>query len=404
MNVKGWPTILTVMIAGLAVSYGILYKTAPLLLSPALPPFAPPLSDPAVFDPYGRDGVLAIDIGTLVAKRVPGGIIVRESLNVDRQGVFTAIPDASDFHRMTSSDGARTPYFRAGDVVYMFKYGDILHTSQTSLLPAPVRISGVDVVTFIPGLTPDLLLIAKDKDHTYVNGIPDPTIDAETLTAISGHPSLFEDAFHLYEFVGGSPLYTITPFDPSVTFFSSRAELDSEFGGYLKDKNGVYFQKERIVGADPETFIVFTSPELHGLKGSGPIYSYAKDKNFVYYDGVVVPHADPATFAPVDNGGVYSYYYGKDTSAVYAGTTTIPNLDPQTVRVLWYPIYEGCGLSPYVKDAAHVFFQQSVVPNADSTTFESLIDGYGRDKNGIWQGIHSRPDLPKDFQPVCNYG
>ena len=60
--------------------------------------------------------------------------------------------------------------------------------------------------------------------------------------------------------------------------------------------------------------------------------------------------------------------------------------------------------SHYVKDATHVFFQQTVVPNADPDTFKTLINGYGRDKNGIWEGTSFRPDLPKDFQPVCNYG
>ncbi len=425
MNMRGHFTALFVLLISLAVSGFVLllHKTTPdysLLASffdtpnhlPLLP--APPLPNPpqppppllprGAYDSYGTNDILAIDIGVLIAKRVPGGIIVRRVDEKDENGVFTAVAYADDFHRLTDPDGGRTPYFQAGDTVYMFKYGDIVHTPDTSLLPVPVSIPGADASTFMPGISPYLSRIAKDKTHVYIDGILDPIIDAKTVAVIPQHPGVFQDSFHVYEYTGQSLPYTITPFEPPITFFSEIAQLDSEFNAYFTDKNGAYFQKEKIVGADLGTFAVFTSPKLHELKGSGPIYSYAKDKNFVYYRGVAVSLADPATFVPVDNGGVFSYYYGKDTNRVYEGTTTIPTLNPLSVQVLWQPIYEGCGSSHYVKDAKYVFFLHTMVPNADPETFKSLIGGYGRDKNGIWEGASFRPDLPKDFQPVCNYG
>ncbi len=422
---RGRFIVLFVFLIGLAVSGFVLFlhKTTPdyyllayffdtpnhLPLIPVPPPPNPPQSPPPLlprgaYDSYGTNDILAIDIGVLIAKRVPGGIIVRRVDEKDEKGVFTAIAYADDFHRLTNSDGGRTPYFQAGDTVYMFKYADIVRTSHPSLLPVPMSIPDADASTFMPGLSPHLSRIAKDKTHVYINGILDPIIDAKTVAVIPQHPDIFQDSFHVYKYTGQSLPYTITPFEPPITFFSPLANEDSEFSGHFTDKNNAYFQDRKIEGVDLRTFTVFTTPKLGGLKGSGPIYSYAKDKNSVYYEGIAVPYADPATFVPVDNGGVYSYYYGKDMSRVYEGITTIPTLDPSSVQVLWQPIYEGCMSSHYVKDATHVFFQQTVVPNADPDTFKTLINGYGRDKNGIWEGTSFRPDLPKDFQPVCNYG
>jgi hypothetical protein len=44
------------------------------------------------------------------------------------------------------------------------------------------------------------------------------------------------------------------------------------------------------------------------------------------------------------------------------------------------------------------------VPGADPETFESLINGYGKDKRGIYNGLQFDSTLPKDFKPVCDYG
>jgi hypothetical protein len=368
----------------------------------------PPLPALTMSDPYSQPGMIALIFSGVLVKHAPGGILVKGVWDSDDQGLFVSIPNADDFHQMRNPDGALTPYYKAGNDIYIFTGTSTKKSSNDLILPTPVSISGVDVATFVPGILPSLLFIAKDKNHVYIGGKPDSMIDAKTFVAIPGRDSLFKDAFHLYEYIGGPTSYEITPFDPqTISFFTPRdpGTLDSEFyNEYVEDKNGVYFGKERIANADANTFTVFTNPKLYGLKGGGPLYPYAKDKNAVYYDGAVVPHADPSTFVPVDNGGVYSYYYGKDVNNVYEGTTTIPNLDPQTVQILWTPIYEGCGSAMYVKDATHVFYKQSLVPGADAKTFESLINNYGRDKNGTWEGTKFRPDLPKDFQPDCTYG
>lgn len=369
------------------------------------PPPAPPAPMPpppplprALFSERGEDDVLAIGIGSLIAKRMPNGILVRNYFDTDDRGVFTAVPEAEDFRRM-SRDGALTTYFTAGDNVYIFKYAGV-----TSFLPTPYRLVYADVSTFVPGMSEQFPLIAKDKYRVYVDGIAEPAIDANSLTTIADHPSLLIDTRHLYRVSDSKIGYEVTQYTPPITLYSPSNLEYSELNGYVKDKNGVYYKGERVFSADPNTFFVFTNPALLALKDSGIIYAYAKDKNSVYYEGIIVPNADPFTFTPINDKARVIHYYGKDSRAVFEGTTEIPNLDPKTVQILWTPIYEGCGLAPYVKDSRRVFYESTELVGADAPTFESLEAGYGKDKNGIWEGAKFRKDLPKDFVPECNYG
>lgn len=374
----------------------------------SMPIFPAPQPPQTMPDPYSQPGMIAVVYSGVLVKHAAGGVLVKGVWSSDDQGIFIAIPDADDFHQMKNPEGALTPYYKAGDTIYMFTGTSTKRSANDLPLPTPVSISGADTATFVPGLLPQLLFIAKDKNHVYISGVPDSTIDAKTLAVVPNREYLFRDAFHVYKYTGGPANYEITPFDPqTITFFSEYDNLDSALDNeYIKDKNGVYFGEEKIAGADPATFTVFTSPKLLALRDSGIVYSYAKDKGRVYFKGVVMPSADPDTFAPVvnDSGGRYTYFYGKDASVVYEGTTTIPGLDPNSFKVLWTPTYEGCGSAMYIKDATHVFYKQAPLSGADAGTFESLIGDYGRDKNGMWEGTKFRSDLPKDFQPVCNYG
>lgn len=371
---------------------------------PTPPPSPAPPLDPEVHGPYGKNGIFEIDARNLkitIAKRTSKGILIRDSQVPDEKGIFTAIPNADDFHRLDAADSSRSGYYRAGNSVYIFSKEDIV--SGKSSLPLLKHIANAEHFTLIPGLNTS---IAKDDSHVYINGILDTTIDPKTIAGVPKHPSFFQDAFHVYRIndVAG-PFYTITSFEPPLDFLSQPTQESwAELRGYVADAHAVYFKERKVYGADRATFSVFMNPTLHELKESAVIYPYAKDKTNVYYEGIIVPDADPVTFTPLTNGGAFTHYYGKDAYTVYEGALPIPGLDPNTVQILWKPIYEGCDNTHFVKDANNVFYERQVLIGADATTFESLILDFGRDKNGIWRGTTFRADLPKDFKPVCNYG
>ncbi|MFA6405441.1 MAG: DKNYY domain-containing protein [Candidatus Paceibacterota bacterium] len=358
-------------------------------------------------DPNNKPEVIDIGWQWMVAEKVAGGLVVRGTWDKNDQGIFVSLADADKFIRIKNSEGAPTPYFTTGKNIYIFKTdkNSKKAVATNTPIPTPLQIQEADINTFVPGISHDLSYISKDKNRVYIHGIPDASIDAQTLIALDGMDYFFQyffkDRNHVYDArpeQGSDLKYKITSYDPQ-TF-----EILKSVYGYTKDKNGVYYEDKKIAGADPNTFQVLTTPKLSAGKADHATYSYSKDIKNVYYLGQVIPNADPKTFTPIDTGGTYAHYYGKDGVSVYEGTTTIPFADPKTFRPLWYPIYEGCGPSRYSVDATHVFFEKQIVTGADPATFEALILQYGRDKNGLWFKDKLEKQMPPNFEPVCNYG
>lgn len=287
-----------------------------------------------MIDPYSEPGVININISQILAKHVQGGILVRGAWDTNAQGVFTAIPSAESFVQLKNSDGAPTPYYQAGNIIYIFKTEINAKLSTQGVgLPTPMAISGADASTFVPGISTDLKWVAKDKSHVYVNGVFASEIDSQTVSVIPGSQSMFKDKNHVYEIVStqtNSKGYDTTQYDSKT--FSIIFPDNTGFSNfiYMKDKNGVYFGERKIIGADPNTFTVFTVPELSPGKGGYALYSYAKDNHAVYYSTEnstqIVPGADHQTFMPVNTGGIYTFYCGKDKNALYKGITIISDI------------------------------------------------------------------------------
>jgi hypothetical protein len=359
---------------------------------------------------------IALPISGQLAKRVPGGILVRGIWDSDDQGLVTPIPGAESFEPILLEGKYQTWYYRTNEAVYHFQSSDQYRPGTTDTLVYPVAIAGADPRSFMPLATEGPLQnIARDNQHVFIAGIVAPELDATSLEAVTPsergrYIAYFKDARHMYstEPSATGSRYRVLPFDPATM---QLIETEPAFPTdrppvYVKDAKRVYFEEREIAGADPATFRVLNKPPLQPIK-STLVYSYALDATGVYYLGERVAGADPKTFQPVVDarGGYAQYYYGKDQTRVYHGTTTIPQADPQSFKVLWYPIYEGCRPAEYTADKRHVFYKDAVVPGADAATFAPLKNGtYGLDANGIWEGAKFRPDLPKSFALECNYG
>ena len=87
-------------------------------------------------------------------------------------------------------------------------------------------------------------------------------IDAETVEVFNDYSSYIKDKHRIYYI-----LQPIENFDINSFEYIGR--------GYLKDKNNVYYDGKKINGANPETFILYSSQ-----------YGDAKDKNGYYYYGI----------------------------------------------------------------------------------------------------------------------
>ena len=86
-------------------------------------------------------------------------------------------------------------------------------------------------------------------------------------------------------------------------------------GRFARDARSVYFEADRVDGADPATFEPLTPP-------------YARDGRRVYYGAHVVRGADPASFA------VLGFPYGRDARDVYYGTVPMHVPTPAAFEVV----------------------------------------------------------------------
>lgn len=141
--------------------------------------------------------------------------------------------------------------------------------------------------------------------------------------------------------------------------YNSKGQIDFHF---IKDKNNVYYQGEKIEGADSNTF-----------KAVQYNY-YFKDKNNVYYKEQKIKGVDPDTFE------VLGYRYSKDKNNVYNYKEKIEGADPDTFEILKHD---------YSKDKNNVYYQGKKIKDADSATFEVLNsiycqDSYSKDKSNVY--------------------
>lgn len=292
-----------------------------------------------------------------------------------------------------------TAYVKENGKVY---YSDLIRRyTQT---PDLIEIKDVDFDTFetIDTHTPKEEF-AKDKDHIFFAGkIAD--IDKNTFEEISDF--YFKDKNFVYyvERVGIS--YTLKRVDADVVSF--KVFVASGLDSYTLDKNNVYYNGEIIKGVKPDSFGFVSTPEevsrMGGKGGPDMTKFYIKDSDHIIYRGKIVYGADVKSFSTIYTGG-YFQEYGKDKSHVYYQNSLIDDADPNTFVPQSPQIYEGCRKGLYGIDSKGVYFKNFKMIGADPNTFKALINGYGKDSNHVYfDGVIQEALSPDEFQPVCNYG
>ena len=153
---------------------------------------------------------------------------------------------------------------------------------------------------------------------------------------------------------------------------------------YLKDDKNVFFNDEKILGADANSFIALD-------KENG----YAKDKNSVYYFGQKVEGADPKTFEVISDGE-----YSKDDKNVYASGEIIKGADPKTFREFPETSYSRDKNNLYYYYGEDKFLGKIVENN-----FEFLDDFIIRNGNEIYfYGNKLKLKDAKKFKLIKNTG
>ena len=153
---------------------------------------------------------------------------------------------------------------------------------------------------------------------------------------------------------------------------------------YLKDDKNVFFNDEKILGADANSFIALD-------KENG----YAKDKNSVYYFGQKVEGANAKTFEVISDGE-----YSKDDKNVYASGEVIKGADPETFREFPETSYSRDKNNLY-----YYFGEDKFLGKIFENNFEFLDDFIIRNGNEIYfYGKKLKLKDAKKFKLIKNTG
>ena len=153
---------------------------------------------------------------------------------------------------------------------------------------------------------------------------------------------------------------------------------------YLKDDKNVFFNDEKILGADANSFIALD-------KENG----YAKDKNSVYYFGQKVEGANAKTFEVISDGE-----YSKDDKNVYSSGEVIKGADPKTFREFPETSYSRDKNNLY-----YYFGEDKFLGKIFENNFEFLDDFIIRNGNEIYfYGKKLKLKDAKKFKLIKNTG
>ena len=233
----------------------------------------------------------------------------------------------ADFN--TFEEVSKNEYYRDKNGVY---YYDEYEGTMTKL-------KGADPKTF-EGIS---YTLGKDKNAIYKKENRLSGIDPATFEEIDA--AFTKDKNNIY--YEDIPMKGIDPktFEPFVNYT------------HVKDKNGIYhfylFNDDLVVEK------VELSPEidLKTLQSFENYAEYSKDKNNVYYDFQKIEGADIKTFEP--NG----FFIGKDKTGVYYKTHKINGIDVNSTEVLENEFY---------KDKNNIYYRNKKLENFKPENFEVI--------------------------------
>ncbi len=207
------------------------------------------------------------------------------------------------------------------------------------------EIKSADVDTFIT----DVLDFALDKNFIYHAG--------EQLKG--SHPSSFKqlDAF---SFKDKNSIYLIDEYD-GYFLLSHIKNIDTTSieileGGYFKNKQMVYFNEEKLLGADPTSFKIVQSG------------AYSYDKHAVYYLGKKLPKLNPKKIELIN------YQFICDDKTVFYNDTEL-NLNAHNIALL---------TDDFIKDKSFVYYKNTLINEADANSFEIINRWFQKDKNRLF--------------------
>lgn len=224
------------------------------------------------------------------------------------------------------------------------------------------RLSGIDPATF----EEIDAAFTKDKNNIYYEDVPMKGIDPKTFEPFVNYTHV-KDKNGIYHFYQFNDDLVVEKVELSPEIDLKTLQSFENYAEYSKDKNNVYYDFQKIEGADIKTF------EPDG-------YSIGKDKKGVYYKTHKINGID------VNSTEVLENEFYKDKNNIYYRNKKLENFKPENFEVISSSLV-GQNEDFYYftedeNDNTKFFLLEN--KNVDAETFEVLDEEYTKDKNNVY--------------------
>ena len=224
------------------------------------------------------------------------------------------------------------------------------------------RLSGIDPATF----EEIDAAFTKDKNNIYYEDVPMKGIDPKTFEPFVNYTHV-KDKNGIHHFYQFNDDLVVEKVELSPEIDLKTLQSFENYAEYSKDKNNVYYDFQKIEGADIKTF------EPDG-------YSIGKDKKGVYYKTHKINGID------VNSTEVLENEFYKDKNNIYYRNKKLENFKPENFEVISSSLVgQNEDFYYFTEDENNnTKFILLENKNVDAETFEVLDEEYTKDKNNVY--------------------
>ena len=263
------------------------------------------------------------------------------------------------------------------------------------------RLSGIDPATF----EEIDAAFTKDKNNIYYEDVPMKGIDPKTFEPFVNYTHVKDKngIHHFYQFNNDLVVEKVE-LSPEIDL--KTLQSFENYAEYSKDKNNVYYDFQKIEGADIKTFepegffigkdkkgVYYKTHKINGIDVNSTEVlenEFYKDKNNIYYRNKKLENFKPENFEVISSSLVQQnedfYYFTEDEN----DNTKFFLLENKNVDAETFEVLD----EEYTKDKNNVYYKGKILKGADVKTFDihynKSDNGYKiKDKNKVYKIVNN---------------
>ena len=263
------------------------------------------------------------------------------------------------------------------------------------------RLSGIDPATF----EEIDAAFTKDKNNIYYEDVPMKGIDPKTFEPFVNYTHV-KDKNGIHHFYQFNDDLVVEKVELSPEIDLKTLQSFENYAEYSKDKNNVYYDFQKIEGADIKTFepegffigkdkkgVYYKTHKINGIDVNSTEVlenEFYKDKNNIYYRNKKLENFKPENFEVISSSLVHQnedfYYFTEDEN----DNTKFFLLENKNVDAETFEVLD----EEYTKDKNNVYYKGKILKGADVKTFDihynKSDNGYKiKDKNKVYKIVNN---------------